>query len=224
MTTPDTSSFTPRQSDPFEPGAGGHGRRRLVLVLVLVLLAAAGGWALFLRPKSATQGGPKPTASLRTSVSPAPTPDPQTSDNLDTAFRAIYAKRTQAIVEGHPELVDDIYLPDCNCYELKSIIQEGIRRAEHHVGYQPTVLLVREQDTTVGGGNVASVRAVTEQGPYTITDDSGNVMDHDPGWAPQSTSWNLFRSGPGSAWKVGFLLVEGSPERTLGPGWRSAVK
>lgn len=226
MTAPQTPALTPRQSDPSKPRRGRWWR--VLLGMALLVLVAAGGWALFLRPKAGEPAGPKATAPPKTSATtapmPTPTSDPQSGEDVESAFRAIYSKRTRAIVERQPEVVDEIYLPDCNCYELKSIVQEGIRRTEHHIGYHPTVLLVKRQETGVGGGNIASVQVVTEQGPYTITDDQGKVIGREPGWAPQSTSWDLFRSGPGSPWKVGFLLVEGSPDKVLGPGWRDTAK
>jgi hypothetical protein len=225
MTAPDTS-FTPRQSDPSEPGPTARARRRFALIFaLLIVLAAIGSWALFLRPRSVAPGGPKLTPTPSPTTSPSPTPDPQTSDDLNIAFRAIYAKRTLATVERRPEIVDEIYLPDCNCYELKSMIENSIKRHGHHVGYNPEIVLLREKETRIGGGNLASIEIVTQQGPYRIVDDiTGNVILSDPGWVPQASSWTLFRDGPTSPWKVGFLLVEGSADRVLGPEWKDAPK
>lgn len=224
MTTPGSPPLAPRQSDPWKPRGGR--RLRLILGIVLAVLVAIGGWTILLRPKSSGLGGPKatssPTTSTSTTPTPTPTSDPQASNDLDTAFRAIHAKHTRAIVERRPEMIDQIYRQDCECYELKSIIEEGVRKGGHHQGYQPEVLLVRTlKEGYVSGPNLGNIRVVTEQRPYTIVNDNGRVVVNDPGWAPQSSYWRLVRARPGSPWMVEFLGVEGAAEKVLGPGWRN---
>jgi hypothetical protein len=144
-------------------------------------------------------------------------------DDPVAAFRAIYAKRTQAISERRPDLVDEIYRSDCGCHELKSIVERAKAAGQHHRDYAPSVLRVLSlKEGFVPAENAANLRVITEQGPYTIATDDGTVIDRDPGWAPQSTYWELIRS-PGGQWKTGQLTVEGTAEEVLGTGWREAT-
>jgi hypothetical protein len=217
MTAPGSSPLAPRQSTPSKPSRGG-GRRLLLGIALVALVVVSGVWLMFLRPEGR---GPRPKPSRITpspTATPTPPLDPQTSDDFETAFRAIYAKRTSAVVNRRPELVDQIYLPDCNCYELKSLIEQSIQRGGHHVGYDPKVTSVERIKEGINGPLLTTVRVVTEQDPYTIVDDNtGTVILHDPGWTSQSSAWELHRSSPGSPWMVGFLLVEGPVTTTPTP-------
>lgn len=225
MTLPEPPSPTPRQSTPSEPRGPRIGR--LTLLAMLLLLAAIGTWVFFLRPKPGSEGGPRANPSPTTTAPSTPTPtiNPQASDDLNTAFRAIYAKRTQATVEGRPEIVDEIYQQDCECYELRSMIEEGIRRGGHYVGYNPAILLIRELTQGFARGpNLATVRVITQQDPYKVEGSNGQLITTEQGWGPQSSAWTLVRGGPQQPWKVSFLLVEGPADNVLGPDWRESAQ
>ena len=225
MTTPDSPPLAPRQSDPSKPRGGR--RVRLAVGITLAMAIAIAGWAIFLLPKGGTPGAPRTTSSPPTGTSPTPTPssDPQASDDVAVAFRAIYAKRTRATVEARPDIVDEIYRPSCECSELKSMIEGGVRRGAHYVGYNPSIVLVYElTEGFARGPNLATVRAVTQQGPYTVTDSSGQPIASEAGWEPQSSAWTLVRTSPDGPWKVEHLLVEGPAEKVLGPQWKDRGK
>jgi hypothetical protein len=191
----------------------------------MVALLGLGAWLLFLRPDGGVKPQPDSGATPTPTASPSPTAvaDPQMGDDPVAAFRAIYAKRTRAFVERRPELVDEIYRPDCGCYELKPIVQRATASGEHVRGYDPRVLKVIEvRKVEPATPNLASVRVITEQVPFTIEADDGRVIAEDPGWPPQSTYWRLVKSRDAGPWKVEFMDIEGTAEEVLGNNWRSA--
>jgi hypothetical protein len=221
MTTREPIQLPPRQSDPSKPRA----LKRVVLASAMVALLGLGAWLLFLRPDGGVKPQPDAGATPTPTASPSPTAvaDPQMGDDPVAAFHAIYAKRTRAISERRPELVDEIYRSDCICYELKAIVQRATAAGQHHRGYDPNVLKVIEVTKYDPlRSNLASVRVITEQGPYTIETDDGTVIDRDPGWAPQSTYWSLVKAREGS-WRIEFLDIEGTAEEVLGKDWRSTI-
>jgi hypothetical protein len=137
------------------------------------------------------------------------------------AFKTILAKRTQAINERRPDLVSEIYSAGCGCFELKSIVEQATAAGQHHRGYEPVLLRVIELEGGLAIDNAADLRVITQQGTFTIVTDDGTVVGTEPGWAPQSSYWQLIRDSTGR-WKVGDLVVEGPAEKVLGADWREA--
>lgn len=221
MTTPEPTSLPPRQSTPSRP----PNRRGIALALAMVAALGLAAWLLFLRPDGAADPPkPAPTPSPTTAPSPSPPVDPQMGDDPVAAFRAIYAKRTLAISERRPEVVDDIYHADCACYELKAIVQRAIAIGEHHREYNPSIArVIVLKEGVLPSANTVNLRVITEQGTYTIVGDDGARIDTLEGWAAQSTFWRLIRYSSG-VWKVLDMTVEGPAEEVLGPGWREASR
>ncbi|MGH2720958.1 MAG: hypothetical protein ACRDJO_05065, partial [Actinomycetota bacterium] len=80
-------------------------------------------------------------------------------DDPVAAFRAIYAKRTLAVSERRPEVVDEIYDADCGCYELKEIVQRAITIGEHHRDYDPSIArIIVLKEGAIPSANTANLR------------------------------------------------------------------
>ena len=205
----------PRQSTPDRR----RRRPRLFGVLALVLIAAGGVIWLVRAP------APAPTET-RPGQSPAPsttTVDASERASSVADFEAIYreleATRVRAYEEYRPELLDEVYGPDCpaacGVEPAKKAIGEMGAAGARFSDRGPRILeveLVGEFEGAIlenAPRRMVTIRVVDEQDPFHVILKDGTRSEPHPGWEATSRAYDMYFSPAKRHWLINNRFVEG---------------
>jgi hypothetical protein len=186
---------------------------------LLVVVAAAALW-LARRgetpPPPARQQDPSPAATQ----SPVDTSETAKSDaDFEAIYRELEATRRRAYQDYRPELLDDVYGPDCSercdVERAKTVVQDmaaaGARFSDHWPRILEVEVITDFQGAILENGprRLITIRVVDEQEPSHVINRDGSQGASDPGWPPKRRVLDLYFSPSRGRWLIADHRVEG---------------
>jgi hypothetical protein len=199
---------------------------------VFVAVWAALSWLWGDEP---TIGGRVRSPGPASSPSPAATspfadPNARSVDEFRVIYEELDATVARAYDEYRPELLDDVFGPDCpeTCAvaSQKQVIQEMAAAKARFQGFGPQILfvaVVRDStgDVAVEGrpARTVGIRVIEEQSPYVVVGPDGSVLGRRDGWK-RSVTYSLSFSSDRGHWQIFDVETGGGAGDFPGRRWR----
>jgi hypothetical protein len=205
----------PRRSSP------DRRRRKGPVATAVVLLAAFGAVLWFV----SQDNDHAPSSPVRTN-SPEPPRTVNTGESARTAadFEVIYkdldASRVRAYQEYRPELLAEVYGPDCPAAcgvdDARKAIQEMAAAGARFSQQETRVLGVQVVGEFNGAllenapRRMVTIRVIDERAPFHVIRRDGTQGASNPGWLPKRRVFDLYFSPARGHWLISNHIVEGS--------------
>jgi hypothetical protein len=224
--TPASSVPGPRQSSPDR-------RRRKGPIATAVALVIATGlvlWYVWQNNDQAPLSSPATRSPASPTVGVDTTESARTAADFEVIYKDLDATRARAFAEYKPELLAEVYGPDCSAScgveQSRTTIQEMAAAGARFSQDQAQLLgveLVGQFDGVILEGaprRMVTIRVTDEHPPFHVIRRDGTQGPPHPGWEPTSRALDLYFSPTKGHWLINNRLVEGpvADLPTLSPG------
>lgn len=197
---------------------------RAVILLAAIAVVVTSAWFLA-KPERTSRPGEGRTIQPSSSI-PAPSPNTGATATSPQDFERVYteleATRARAYQEHKPELLDEVYGPDCTpgcaVENQKKVIREMADAGAHFSDLASRLLEVQVVGAFDGAvlesqpRKLVTIRVIDQQDPFYVINADGSKGYTNPGWKPKRRVVELYFSPTKRHWMISDHVVEGPVE------------